>query len=184
MISENIDKIIKILPSIFEILPSVLEVANIVVVVLISSVLGREKISLYRGLNELAGYIHLNIEHPDIPIEIVVENRGYAEQSFNFIQNDKGEMLWCGRKTMPPRTVAVFSALNDPLPKIKRAKQIYLLTGMRRKKKEKKYKNEIDKWEHVEIISEKKIQEFLSDNYRKTPGKKGGEDKQFIGGVL
>ena len=93
--------------------------------------------------------------------EIVIENRGYAEQSFNFIKTDKGNMLWGGRKILKPRSVTVLPLEFDPLPNIKTAEKIYILTGMRRKKKQKKWKNEIDKWEHVEIVNQTEIQEFL-----------------------
>ena len=42
----------------------ILQVLNIIVVGLVGFVVGREKISLYRGIKELAGYIYFNVGNP------------------------------------------------------------------------------------------------------------------------
>ena len=150
------------------ILDLVLSAFNIIVVCLLGFVVGRVQISLYRGMNELAGYIRLAVPLPnsDAVFNIIIENRGYTEQRFNIIRTDKGELLDGVLEKVKPQSVVIIPLNNKYLPVLRRAKEIYLLNGLRRKKGIKS-NNNLDQWQSVKIIKEKEIKEALMEYDKK-----------------
>ena len=138
------------------ILDLVLSAFNIIVVCLLGFVVGRVQISLYRGMNELAGYIRLNPEYSGMVVDIVIENRGYADQSFNLIKTDKNEILYKGFLKMKPKSMEILTLgeYDQFLPVLKKAKEIDLLNGLRKNRKtEEPYR--------YKIITEEKLNAFL-----------------------
>ena len=127
---------------------------------LVGCIAGRVQLSLIYGIKSLAGYLQQN-KHTGL-IEIVIENRGYAEKHLNFVRTDEKSHLWGGGLKMKPLSVEVIHIGLNHFKFLREAKEIYLTNGMRRKKK-KKGKNDIDQFYEVKIIEEDEIKNMLME---------------------
>ena len=151
------------------ILDLVFSALNIGVVLFLGLVVGRVPISLYRGINELAGYIQRAVPPSDATFNIFIENRGYAEKSFSTVVTDKGDFLFGWFRKVPPQSVTMIPLDKNYLPTLRKAREIYVVGGLRRKKKEKGRK-QVDRWQRVKIIKERELRELLDEYDQKTRG--------------
>ena len=131
-----------------------------------SIIMGRVHISALKGIKTLSGYLQLNEGNGHI--EVVVENRGHAEKHLSFVMDDKGNKLGVfAKEKLKPFAVKVIPIEKSCFKRLREeVQEIYLSNGMRKSKRKKEWKNDLDKLCNVGIIKRGEIIKVIEKHFK------------------